>query len=147
MMKGYRSTANRVLAVLMLVSLMAVSGCSWLEPEPESYQQYLDAKRLFDGEDYAQAAVAYRAWLADYHDQQDVARPFVLYQLGECYRLMRDYERATTAYTRLVELHAETNEQSVKDLLNLARLRLDDIRPKAGRTPEPAPAEKSTDSN
>ena len=138
-MKNKLSAVECVFGTLVLVALLAVPGCSWLRPEPESYEEYMVAKRLYDNEDYQQAAVAYRAWLADYHDTQDVARPFVLYQLGECYRQMRNYEPAVTAYTKVVTLHAGSADKSVKDLVALARLRLDDIKPKAGRTPEPVP--------
>jgi TolA-binding protein len=133
-----------IFTMLALVVMLSVSGCSWLEPEPESYEQYMAAKHLYDNEDYQQAAVAYRAWLADYHDKQDLARPFVLYQLGECNRLMRNYEKAVTAYSKVIELHAGSADKSVKDLVALARLRLDDIKPKAGRTPEPVPPAAKT---
>jgi len=129
----------RIAGALALL-LAAAGGCregaqrartlgNWLEGKPESVHQYYSAKELFERGRYGQAAVAFRAWLADYHDSQDVLRPFVLYQLAECYRCTRDYDRAARAYRKLVGMYAKSPHSDVRDLVEFARLRLDDIGP------------------
>ena len=137
---------------LALLLAVAVGGCressqrvrglgNWLGGKPESIHQYYSAKELFERGRYGQAAVGFRAWLADYHDSQDVLRPFVLYQLAECYRHTRDYERAARAYKTVVEMYTKSPHSDVRDLVEFARLRLDDIgpaiKPRPGG-PEPA---------
>jgi len=132
-MKGACSTW----LVLGCLGALAVgpAGCGgltrWLEGKPESRRQYESAEELFEDEDYVQAAVAYRAWLADYHDSEDVLRPFVLYRLGDCYRLVRDYERAVAAYTTIIRMYSDSPDPAVQEVVDLARLQLDDITPKA----------------
>jgi len=123
---------------------MACAGCGaiddWLLGEPESRRQYLSVRELYEDGRYQEAAVGYRAWLADYHDSQDLLRPFVMYQLGECHRLMRDYGSAAQVYSKLVELYRGTEDPDVLKLVRQAQVRLEDI------TPRPAdPPPKSAD--
>ena len=129
--------------LLGALSAAALAGCesfsNWLAGEPPNIREYRVANGLFDDKRYEEAAVAYRAWLADYHDKQDVLQPFVIYKLGECYRVMRDHEAAIAAYTTLIELHAGSPDEKVQDLVGLARLRLDDITP----DPRPQPPDAS----
>lgn len=117
-----------ILAVLLLCGCQSISR--WLEGEPESHRRYRSANELFEAERYDEAAVAYRAWLADYNEKADVVRPLVLYRLGESCRLRRDYEGAAAAYTTLVKLYSGSADGDVKELVELAKLRLDDIMPK-----------------
>ncbi len=123
----------RLLAVFVLLAV-AAAGCrgvrNWLEGEPNSIQEWHSAMELFEDERYEQAGVAFRAWLADYHDSKDVLRPFVIYKLAECHRETRDYERAVRAYEKIIELCSDSPDASVQDLVRLAKLRLDDIRPR-----------------
>ncbi len=135
---------GKVLIPALLLAAMTLGGCQrfvrWLEGEPPSSRAYRTANELFDDERYEEAAVAFRAWIADYHDKQDVMRPFVYYKLGECYRLRRNYERATAAYTTLIKESADSPDEAIKDLVGLARLRLADITPKTrSERPEGAP--------
>jgi len=126
--------------VCALAAVVPLCGCQriskWLEGEPESHRAYRVANELFEGENFQEAAVAYRAWLADYHDKQDVMRPFVVWRLGESCRKMRDYEGARAAYGTLIKLYAGSTNADVKDLVKLAKLQLDDITPET----QPAPA-------
>jgi len=131
--------------VLIAVALSA-GGCKgfvrWLEGEPESVRVYRQAERLFDRHRFTESAVAYRAWLADYRDEQDVLRPFVIYKLAESYRLVRDYDRAVRAYVRLLEMYGSSTDPSVEKIITLPRARLDDIQPQLEVRPfEPPPAE------
>ncbi len=124
-------------ALLLAVPLCGCQRVSkWLEGEPEGHRTYRVANELFDGQNFAEAAVAYRAWLADYRDEQDVMRPMVLYRLAESCRKMRDYEGAEASYVRLIKLYGDSPEANVKKLVGLAKLRLDDITPEK----PPAPA-------
>ena len=95
--------------------------------------------------DSGAAGVAFRAWLADYHDSQDVLRPFVIYQLAECYRLTRDYAKAVQSYKKILDLYGSTTDPEVKKLVTLAQMRLGDIVPEAERrygTAEPGEGDK-----
>ena len=126
---------------------VALGGCSgfvrWLEGEPESIRQFRSAQDLFEKEKYDQAAVAFRAWLADYRDKQDMLRPTVLYKLGECYRITRDYERAIVTYKTFIQLYSDSPHPKVKELLDTAvRPKLDDIMP---RTKPERGTEKSSE--
>ncbi len=126
--------------VCALMAAVPLCGCQriskWLEGEPESHRAYRVANELFEDENFQEAAVAYRAWLADYHDKQDVMRPFVVWRLGESCRKMSDYEGAKASYTRLIKLYGERPDADVQDLVKLAKLQLDDITPET----QPAPA-------
>jgi len=129
------SRAARVASIGLLILFAAASGCgtvrNWLEGEPESIRQWRTAEELFESEHFARAAVAYRAWLADYRDSEDVLRPFVMYRLGECYRKTRDYERAAEVLTKLVQLHANSPNPYVKELVDkVVKPTIDDIRPR-----------------
>ncbi len=68
--------------VCVLMAAVPLCGCRrisrWLEGEPESHRTYRVANELFEDKNFQEAAVAYRSWLADYHDKQDVMRPFVV---------------------------------------------------------------------
>ncbi len=137
-----RKRLVRVLCVVLLLGMVgAAQGCRgldrWLAGEPESKRQYNSARGIFNRQRYAEASVAFRAWLADYRDSEDVLRPLVLYKLGECYRLTRDYEHATATYMKLVEMYAKSADAAVQKLVGQAKLRLDDITPKAGKPKEP----------
>ena len=129
--------------VCVLMAAVPLCGCQritrWLEGEPESHRAYRVANELFEDESFPEAAVAYRAWLADYHDKQDVMRPFVVWRLGESCRKMRDYEGAKAAYTTLIKLYADSTNADVKELVKLAKLQLDDITPETQPAPAKAP--------
>jgi len=130
-----------MLAAFLLCGCQSIS--KWLEGEPESHRRYRSANELFEAERYDEAAVAYRAWLADYHDKADVLRPLVVYRLGESCRLRRDYEGAVAAYTTLVKLYSGSADHDVMELVKLAKLRLDDITPKTKPgSAEPEPGDK-----
>jgi TolA-binding protein len=133
---------------LVLAAVAACAGCGsiarWLEGEPKSIRQWHSARDLFEDERYAQAAVAFRAWLADYHDADDLLRPTVMYKLGECYRLTRDYERAIRTYRRTVQLYADSPHESVRKLVGLARQRLEDILPSTPHRHEPDKPKKGS---
>jgi TolA-binding protein len=128
------------LLVCVVVAVAPLCGCQrigkWLEGEPEINRRYRVAGELLDDEKYQEAAVAYRAWLADYHDKQNVMLPMVIYNLGESCRRMRDYEGAMDAYATLIKRFSESADADVKDLVKLAKLRVDDITPET----QPAPA-------
>ncbi len=130
-----RSRFSWGLCVLGL--MVAFSGCKGSEdffrPVPESRRQYQSARQLYERGLYEQAGVAFRAWLADYHDSQDVLRPFVIYQLAECYRLTRDYAKAVQSYKKILDLYGSTSDPEVKKLVTLAQMRLGDIVPKPER--------------
>ena len=148
-MNAYRVV--RAAGVPLLALVLASAGCravgNWLQGEPQSIRQWEAAEALFQDERYAQAAVAYRAWLADYRDSEDVLRPFVLYRLGESYRFTRDYARATDAYTLLIRTYADSPNPEVKQLVDeVAKPRLDDIKPKTtlGQTATEDPGQKKS---
>lgn len=132
MMNGHWTT--RPACALLLAAAIACGGCQsitdWLMGEEPSIREWNTARDLFDQERYEEAAVALRAWLADYHDSHDVLRPTVMYKLAECYRVTRDYERAVRTYSTLIEMYSDSPEPQVRELVGLARLQLDDIVPK-----------------
>jgi|GEM_PF-2809802 len=147
MMNGHWTT--RSACALLLAAAVACGGCrsiaDWLMGEEPSIREWNTARDLFDEERYEEAAVALRAWLADYHDSQDVLRPTVMYKLAECYRVTRDYERAVRTYRTLIEMHAGSPEPRIRDLVGLARIQLDDIVPKTKPAREAAgPAEEQS---
>lgn len=133
--------------VCAMLAAFSLCGCQsiskWLEGEPESYRRYRSANKLLEAERYDEAAVAYRAWIADYNEKADVLRPFVIYRLGESCRLKRDYEGAVAAYMRVVKLYSGSADDDVRETVKLAKLRLDDIMPatRPGRA-EPEPDDK-----
>ena len=129
-------------AACAAVIILACSGCQsigrWLEGEPKSIQEWRSAERLFNDERYVEAGVAYRAWLADYHDSRDVLRPHVMYKLGETYRLTQNQEQAIATYTTVIQLYAESEHEEVRELVNtVVRPRLDEVRPKTSIEPAP----------
>jgi len=132
---------SRVRWCILCALLLAVPLCGcqrvskWLEGEPEDHRTYRVANELFDDENFVEAAVAYRAWLADYNDKQRLLRPMVIYKLAESCREMRDYEGAEASYTRLIKLYGDWPDADVKKLVGLAKLRLDDITPEKPTAP------------
>ena len=133
--KRTASRLARVASIGLLILVAALPGCgsvrNRLKGDPESIRQWRTAEDLFRSEDFPRAAVAYRAWLADYRDSQDVFRPFAMYRLGQCYCRTRDYERATEVLTKLVELYADSPNPYVKELVDrVVKPTLDDIRPR-----------------
>ena len=138
-MKDFGTT--RWVCLMALAGALAAGGCGsvdrWLAGEPASIREYHSARALFRKEKYADAAVGFRAWLADYRDSGDVLRPQVLYKLGECYRLTRDYDGAVKTYTTLVQLYEASPNAKVKKLVGVTKLRLDDIMPKTKPAREP----------
>ena len=127
-----------VFVALLALVAWSPAGCQgigdWLQGKSQSVRQYDTARLLFEKEKYGEAAVAFRTWLADYHDKPDVLTPFVLYQYGECCRRTRDYDRAARAYKKLVDAYVASPNASVQDLVTLGKLWLDDILP-GGRLP------------
>jgi TolA-binding protein len=129
-------------ASLLLLSAAlawAASGCS-LQPTPQSVREYEEAERLFQRRRYEQAAVGFRGWLGDYRDASDVLRPWVMYRLGECYRMTGRADAAAAVYRRLIQLHEQSKESAVRELLDLTRLRLRDVAASTGLTTLPAGA-------
>ncbi len=128
---------RRTWALSVLALLVVCCGCKGTEdffrPVPESRRQYQSARQLYERGLYEQAGVAFRAWLADYHDSEDVLRPFVIYQLAECYRLTRDYAKAVQSYKKILELYGSAAAPEIKKLVMLAQMRLNDIVPQAER--------------
>jgi len=100
-----------------------------LAGKPESIRQFETAQSLFNRERYAEAGVAFREWLADYRDEQDVLRPFVLYRLADCYRLTRDHERAIRTYAKILELYGSSKDSDIQKIIFWTRYRLADLRP------------------
>lgn len=123
----------RVSCVFLALFAVAFGGCQsidrWLMGEPQSVSQWHSARELFERQRYPEAAAAFRAWLANYHDKEDVLRPFVLYKLGECHRLTRNYDEAVKVYTKTVALYSKSPHTQVRDLVDLAKLRLGDVTP------------------
>jgi len=119
----------------ILCGALSLAGCGsigeWFRAEPESIRQWRRAEELFEDERYSEAAVAYRSWLADYHDTHDVLQPDVMYKLAECHRLRRDTDSAIRVYKRLIELHGDSPEPKVKELIEtVVKPMLDRITPK-----------------
>jgi TolA-binding protein len=125
--------------VCLIALATGAGGCravqNWLEGEPQSLREYHEAQDLFDDARYREAAVAFRAWLANYRDSDDLVRPAALYKLAECYRMTGNAPKAAETYTKLTELYGSSPDPTVRKLVELARLRLKDIRPPA-KTPE-----------
>jgi len=131
------------LAPALLVCCLAAAGCrtvgDWLAGEPQSLAQYHAAEELFDDDRYLEAAVAYRAWLLDYRDAEDLLRPKVMYKLAECYRLTGDHPRAIRTYRTIREKFARSPHPEVRDLVEkVVEPRLKDLeRPPAKKPPDP----------
>ena len=133
---------TRTIAACAALIILSCAGCksigNWLEGEPKSVEEWKAAEKLFNDERYVEAGVAYRAWLADYHDSRDVLRPHVMFKLGETYRLTQNQEKAIATYTALIEMYSESEHPAVRELINtVARPRLDEVKPKTSLEPTP----------
>jgi TolA-binding protein len=119
---------------------LAAGGCAGLfRPTPQSVREYRHGEQLFRQGHYEHATVAFRNWLGDYRDESDVLRPWVMYRLGECYRITGKTERAVAVYRTLVDLHAKSGDAAVQELVALTRLRLRDVSGPGAADPDGAP--------
>ena len=133
---------TRTIAACAVFLALACTGCTaignWLEGEPKSIQEWRAADKLFNDEHYVEAGVAYRAWMADYHDSRDVLRPLIMYKLGETYRMTGNQEKAITTYTTLIQMYADSKDPDIRELINtVVRPRLDEVKPKTSLEPKP----------